>query len=135
MNKEQQTQQKYLELQMLERRIQQLQQQIQTLQQQILELEQIQLNLTEISKVKKGNLILVPLASGIFAKAKIEDAENLIVNVGAGTAVVKNVDSTNKMMSEQIKESKRVENKLKKELNIRVVEFQRKQQELQSLIN
>ncbi len=134
MKNQEKAQQTYMELQMIERRFQQLQQQIQVLQQQSVELETIKQNLTETKKAKKGSTILVPLASGIFARAKIEDAEQLLVNVGAGVVVEKNVEDTKKMLDDQVNDARRVENKLVGELNQKAIEFQEKQQELQSLV-
>lgn len=128
------TQQAYMELQMLDGRIRQLQQQVQILRQQGEEVESIKSNLTETSKTKKGNTILVPLANGIFARAKIEDVDNLLVNVGAGTVVTKNLEDTKRMLDDQLREGRRVEAKLLREQEQAVHQFNSKQAELQKMI-
>ncbi|MBI5065553.1 prefoldin subunit alpha [Candidatus Woesearchaeota archaeon] len=131
---EERTQQAYMELQMLDGQIRQLQQQIQILRQQGEEVGAVKNNLTETSKAKKGNTILVPLANGIFAKAKIEDVENLLVNVGAGTVVTKNLEDTKSMLDDQLREGRRVEAKLIREQEQLVHQFNFKQAEVQKMI-
>ncbi len=131
---EEKTQQAYMELQMLDERIRQAQQQIQILRQQGQEVEAIKSNLTETSNTKKGNTILVPLANGIFARAKIEDVDNLLVNVGAGTVVTKNLEDTKRMLDDQLREGRRVEAKLIREQEQAVHQFNAKQTELQKMI-
>ncbi|MHA1409624.1 MAG: hypothetical protein ACTSQY_04830, partial [Candidatus Odinarchaeia archaeon] len=74
--------QNLMELQMLEQDFQQLQKNIQTLEQQLAEMDFIKKNLDEFSKQKKTEGLMT-IANGIFAKAKIEDTKELLVNVGS----------------------------------------------------
>ena len=55
----------------------------------------------ELSKLKKGDTMLAPLASGIFVKAKLEDNKEVRVNVGSNTVVTKSVEDAVKMLQEQ----------------------------------
>lgn len=116
--KEAELQQKYLELQAYNQRLQKHHKQLEELDQNTTELEKIKMDLHEISKVKPGSETLVPIANGIFAKATINDTENLIVNVGAGTTVTKTVDETIAMLIKQSEEilefRKKVEAQLQK---------------------
>jgi len=53
----------------------------------------------------KSELItLVPLGMGSFVKAKISSNEKLILNLGAGTAIEKDKDSTINFLEARIKE-------------------------------
>ena len=94
-------QNKYMQIQLMDQQLKQLQQYLQTFDQQLLEIRAVISSLNELSKLKKGETILAPLASGIFLKAKLEDATNVRVNVGAGTVVTKTVDETIKMLEGQ----------------------------------
>ncbi|MFH0978368.1 MAG: prefoldin subunit alpha [Candidatus Woesearchaeota archaeon] len=108
MVKQEELQQKYMEFQMLDQQMKQTQKQLQALEDQVVEIIYTQQGLEELKKVKEGTEILVPVSSGIFAKAKIQKPGELIVNVGAGTAVSKTVDSTQEMLSKQLIEVQRM---------------------------
>ena len=45
--------------------------------------------------------VLVPLINGVFAKARLHDAKQLLVNVGSQIIVPKNAESTKKLLKEQ----------------------------------
>jgi len=121
-------QQKYMQMQMVEQQIKQLQQQMQTTEQQIMELSITLQALDDIKKVEKGTDILVPLASGIFAKAKLEDNTNLMLNVGAGTTIQKDIPGTKEMLVKQMNEIRNVQEQFTQsiqELNIKAQELQK----------
>ena len=107
--KEQELQQKYMHLQVLEQQIKQLQNQLQQTEQQTMELMITLQALDDIKQIEEGTEILVPLASGIFAKAEIMDNNELMLNVGAGTAVKKDIESTKKMLEKQMEEIRNVQ--------------------------
>ena len=94
-------QKKYVQLQLLDQQIRQVQQYLQTFDQQLVEIRDVITSLKELSKLKKGDLILAPMASGIFVKAKLEDNDEVRVNVGTNTVVSKSVDDAVKMLKEQ----------------------------------
>ena len=100
-SKEEEKQQKYLQLQMLDQQIKQMQQYLQTFDQQLVEIRNVITSLKELSKLKKGDQILAPLASGIFVKAKLENNNEVRVNVGTNTVVTKSVENAVKMLQEQ----------------------------------
>jgi prefoldin alpha subunit len=58
----------------------------------------------------------VPLSSGIYAKAGLKENKNFIVNVGANIALVKDADSTKKLIEDQIDEIKKLQENLVNEL-------------------
>ncbi|MBW2996240.1 prefoldin subunit alpha [Candidatus Woesearchaeota archaeon] len=102
--KQQQLQQKYMEMQMLSQQMQQAQKQIEMVNNQINELNLTKEALDDISKTKEGTEIRVPLASGIFIKANLTDNKDVIVNVGAGTSVKKTIPEARKLIDDQLKE-------------------------------
>lgn len=93
---------KYLEFQLLNEQLKKLQEQLQLIMQQGIELNNTLGNLNDFKGIKKDTEILVPLTNGIFAKAKILDNENLIVNVGASVALKKTADEVKKLLSDQL---------------------------------
>ena len=94
---------KLLELQSLDAQIKQIEEQMVQIEEQIFEVDSLIDNLHEIKNVKAGEEILVPVANGIFIKAKIENTSNLKVNIGSGVVVDKTLDETIDMLKEQIK--------------------------------
>jgi prefoldin alpha subunit len=108
----QEMQQKYMEFQLLDTQLKQTQKQMQLLEEQLVEIMYTQQSLDEISRVAAGTEILVPVNNGIFARAKIENANELIVNVGAATAVPKTIGSTREMLAKQLEEVQRIHDQM-----------------------
>jgi len=94
----------YLQMQLMQQQSQQLQQQIQSIEQQVEELEGVRDGLERLKDVKPGTEIYVPFAGGVFIKAELKDSENLLLNVGAGTAVTKPIPDTIETINAQIAE-------------------------------
>ncbi len=121
-------QQNYMEMQMLDQQLKQIQQQLHAVEQQSMEVEFVIDALGNISKVEVGSDILVPLSSGIFVKAKLQDNKELIVNVGGNTTVNKPVPEVQEMLKRQVKEL----GKVKKDLADKFTEFANKMQTIQT---
>ncbi|MBW2989528.1 prefoldin subunit alpha [Candidatus Woesearchaeota archaeon] len=100
--KEKKLQEKYMEMQAIESRIKEMQKQAQMVEEQLIELMSTLQGLDDFEKVNKGDEILVPVSSGIFAKAELKDKESFLVNVGAGTVVAKDFASTKKLIEKQV---------------------------------
>ncbi len=126
-NDAQSMQQKQMEMQMLNSQLQQLQQQLNAVEQQSMEIEFVIDALENLSKVEVDTDVLVPLSSGIFVKAKLQDNKNLIVNVGSNTTVTKTIPEVQDMLKQQVQEIAKV----KKELTDKFTEFASKFQIMQ----
>lgn len=109
-------QQRYIELQMLGQQMQSVQKQLHLLEQQMLEMNVAKEAVDDISKTKPGTELLIPITSGIFIKGQLKDSKNLIVNVGANTAVTKSAEEANKLLDEQKDEIRRIQMHLNAEL-------------------
>lgn len=103
---------KLLELQTLDTQIKQYEEQLMQLEEQIFEINSIIENLIEIENTPLNTEILVPIANGIFVKAKISDKDNLKVNVGASVVVDKTSIETTDMLKEQLKQIETYKNDL-----------------------
>jgi prefoldin alpha subunit len=117
-----------MEMQILQQEYTQLQKNLQAVDQQLVEVDSVQRSLDDFSKLKNGSESLMPLANGIFAKAKIEDTKELLVNVGSNVVVKKSIPETKDLLEQQ---SKELEN-YKKEANKQMNEIISKIQELQA---
>lgn len=127
-------QRKYLELQVLNQKMQQVQDQIQQLQQQSVEVDRITQSLDEFSQVSSGTEALVPVANGLFAKAKLLDTQNLVVNVGMNTSVQKTIPEVKVLINSQMDEMRKLEEDLTKQLTQLVQHAQTAEAELRTLV-
>jgi prefoldin alpha subunit len=131
MNKD--VQSKYIELQLLDQQIKQAQKQIELIENQVNELTAINEGLEGFSTTANGTEILIPLSGGVFAKAELKDNKNLIVNVGAGTALTKSVPDTQKMVTDQMDELLKVRDELLFQMQQYANKANKSQQELEKL--
>lgn len=131
--KQQQLQQKYLELQLIENQAKQIQKQLQAIETHVLELEYIRQSLEEVKNTEKEAELLVPISAGIFAHAKLKDTKKLVVNVGAGVAVAKDITQTQEMLARQVKELQNAFEELGEQLKKQTATSEKLMQELQTL--
>ncbi len=124
----------YLQMQMLEQQSQQLQKQIQAIDQQVGELEGIKAGLEQLQAVKPGTEIFVPFAGGIFLKATLKDSKNLLLNVGAGTAVEKPVSDTMETISAQVMEIGELRQKMVEQLDRVIGKARTIEKEMEKLV-
>lgn len=99
--KEKETQQKYLQFQLLQQQIEQISQQLEFLARQFVDLESSQDALRQLQKTAKNSETLAAIAPGIFIKTSLKDNQKLIVNVGANTAAEKTVPGVIEMLEKQ----------------------------------
>lgn len=114
---EKETREAYFELKVIEQQMQQLQQQLEQIVQNISEFELSIKSLDEL-KGKSGEETFVPLSGGIYAKAKLQDTDKLIVNVGAGVAVEKSFEQTKEIIEKQLIEMKGYKDQMSKGLQL-----------------
>ena len=122
-----------IEMQLLEQDMQQLQQNIQNIDQHLMEINMIKRSLDDFSEIKKDSEGLMPIANGIFAKAKISDSRELLVNVGANVVVKKSIPDTKKLMDEQTEELKKYRENLMQQMNEVIFKIQELQDFFQNI--
>ena len=115
-NKEEKAREMFMEFQSLEQNIKQLQKQLEMITGQMIELTATNSSLDEFANVDIKKEVFVPLNSGIFAKASINNTQELLVNVGANVAVKKDVASTKKLISKQVDEIRKIQGQMIDEL-------------------
>lgn len=104
------------ELQMISLHAEQLHKQVEAIHQKLAELEVIKESVADIGKVPVGNEVLVPVSKGIFIKANLKDNKNVILNVGGNTAVEKTLPDASRIVDEQIREIKKLNDTMVKEM-------------------
>jgi prefoldin alpha subunit len=109
-------QEKYLEIQTINRKIQQLQQQFQNLEAQVIDIQLMKQGLDDFGKTKIGSDLLVPITPGIFINTKLTDNKELLVNVGAGVSVNKSIPETKKILDIQSEEIQNLQRNIVKDI-------------------
>ena len=118
-------QEKQVLLQQLNERAQYLQQKIQVLEHQLKELNDVKIGLESL-----GDEMLFPLGAGVFVKGK-RSSENLLVNIGKGVVVEKEVSDVVKTVSDQLTRLEEISVKMNSEMGEVVGQIQMVQLELQ----
>ena len=101
---EKETQQIYMEFQVVQQQMQQIQQQIGVLEQQNTELANLKDNLGDISKLKEGTRMLVPLGSAIFLDVELKNSKEVVMGVGSNITVKKDIGLSQEVIDTQVKE-------------------------------
>ncbi|MEE8322996.1 MAG: prefoldin subunit alpha [Candidatus Bathyarchaeia archaeon] len=105
-----------VELQLLENALDTIQTRMGLVNSSINELRMANATLEGLKKEQKGSTILVPLGGGSYMKAKIEDAERLIVGIGADVAAEKTVNAAQEDIVTRILELEKARNALQHQL-------------------
>ena len=93
-----------------EQQIRQIQQQMEVIERNIIEMSSLNLGLEEF-KGAGGKEILSQVGKNIFVKTKLL-SEELIVDIGSGNFVKKDIESTKKLIGEQTKKLERIRDEL-----------------------
>ena len=112
--------QKYMELQLIQRQVQQIHQQIQAL--------------DDFAVAKPGSESFVTLTPGLFVKAKIEQTDAVMLNVGGGAVVQKSILEAKKIVSGQTVELSKLQEELTEQLQKLAERAEKLQEELRKLI-
>ncbi len=104
MKEEEILQEKYIEMKIIEEQMKEVQQHVAALEQQLFELITVKQSLDDFKKTNMGCEILAPISPGIFAKAELKDSKEFLVNVGANIVVKKDIESTKKLIGNQVEE-------------------------------
>ena len=134
MNEQEEKLQKlYMEFQILSQRIQQLEKQNEALNNNLMELMVTNQSLDDIKSIKEKTEILVPISSGIYAKADIKESDSFLVNVGANTILVKDLKSTKEVIESQIVEIRKLQESLAEQLQEMVAKASSMEQEINQI--
>jgi prefoldin alpha subunit len=130
---EEKLQQKYIEMKMLEEQMTEIQKHGQKVEQQIMELMGSVQSIEDFKKTNVGDEILVPISSGVFAKAELKENKELLVNVGSDTIVKKDIDSTKKLISDQVEQIRDVHTKITMQIQKMSIQASSTESELKEL--
>ena len=135
MEKEKKAQELYMQLQMIQENAKQIYKQLQVVEGQLMELVMTSQSLDDFRQIKEKTEIFVPLNSGIFAKAELKKADELLVNVGANVVVKKDISSTKKLVERQVEQLREVRERMASDLKKLTTYGSGIEEELQKLVS
>ena len=130
--KQEELQKKAIEFQMIEQELRQIEKQIILLHQQLLEFRNLEENIEELKNIKPETEMLSQIGAGIFIKSKIEDSNNLLMNIGANTAVLKTREEAMEIVKKQIEQINSILLRMQEEFQRLAIHAQSIQEEFQT---
>ena len=91
------------DMQVMEGKLKQLDQQMSMLEQSLMEIERLGESLDDFKKAEKTDKseAILPLGGGMFVKGSLAKTENVLVSIGAGVIVEKDVGEAKKMVEKR----------------------------------
>jgi len=131
---QEEAQQKYMELQMIEQHLKELQEQLESLQQQEKSLAEVKHALSEYALVKENTPVFLSLAPGIYVKGKVEQTQEFIVNVGSDVMIKKDAAGIEELIGNQQRQMQEAKEKIHEMLEFLFMQATRYQSDLKELI-
>jgi len=125
------TQEMYVQLQMMDQQLQQIQQELSSIEAKKQEFSLLKESLGEFSKLKKGVKSMAQIGPQIFSEVQLENVKNLLVNVGANIYVKKDVNNVLKIVNDQLTKLSEIENQLMQSAQMMSIQSQVVQAQLQ----
>jgi len=130
-NNQQEIQELYMQLQYINGQLQEMEKEAEAVDQKKHEFMLLAEKLNQFDKIKNNSASFADIGVGIFAKTKIADTKELLVNVGANTFVSKSVKEVKDTLKNQVKEFDKVIQQLSQNMQIMAIQSQMIQAELQ----
>lgn len=133
MSDEEKLQSIYMEFQNVSSSIKQLEQQHEMVESHLMELMLTLQSLDEITNIIPGTEILVPISSGIYAKARLENSNDFLVNIGSSITLSKDLNSTKSLIESQVDEIKKLQENIITQLQERTNKASMLEKELKQI--
>jgi prefoldin alpha subunit len=98
-------QEKYLQLQLLDAQMKGFQQEMNLIEQKKLELSKMSEGLSGLKKLKKGTSVRAPMGAGVYVESVLDNISEVLLNVGADVIVRKPVNEAIKLIKDQLDQS------------------------------
>ncbi len=132
---EERLQKKFMEFQVVEQQVKQLENAMQNLDTQLVEVKGMQKAVQEMGSIEAHSETFFPVANGIFAKGKITDTKELLVNVGSNVIVNKSVKETLGLLEKQAAELEGMRQQFIAELERNASKMRSMETELQKMVS
>lgn len=121
------------EFEMLRQQLAGIDQELQELHDRIGQFEGAKLTLEGLKDTKKGTDLLIPLGEGLFLKAGINNVKDVLIGVGSGVIVGKEMSKAIEYVQERIDEADTLINRLNSNAQLLLNQMRRLEPELRDL--
>ncbi len=128
---EKRKQQLYMELKELDEEIKKLNTHLENIDEQLEELNSSKEVVLKFLELKKGDELRVPITSGIYVKATLDDIKQLMVNVGSGVTVERNPKDVVAILDSQLNELNNYRTNLVSQMKVLIVRIEEIQKEFE----
>jgi prefoldin alpha subunit len=87
-----------------------------------------------LTKLQDGDDTLVPVGAGSYVRMKIADSKKLVMGVGAGTAIEKDVPSSIEELKVRIQEMDRARNSIQQQLDQTLARYDQDREAMDQLL-
>ena len=108
MAKEKELQEKYLMLQLLDAQIKEIEKELAALENRNAELIKLKASLESLGNIKAGAKTYAPLGLGIYSQGTVSNNNEVLVNVGSGVIINKDIKSAKELLDSQLQQSEEV---------------------------
>ncbi len=88
-----------------------------------------------LTKLQEGDDTLVPVGAGSYVRMKISDSKKLVMGIGAGTAMEKDVVSSIDDLKSRIMELEKARNSIQQQLDQTVARYEQDRESLNQLLS
>ncbi len=132
---QQEVQQKYILLQMIENQMRQIEQDIREISNRNQDLSLLKNHLDTLKESQANVKLKAPIGAGIYVDAELKNSKDVFINIGAGVIVKKTIPEAKSIIDKQIGEMERALDQLSKNIETLASKAQETQHELQHLMN
>jgi prefoldin alpha subunit len=122
-----------VELRMLEGTVETIQSRMNIVNSALTELSVANMTLEGIEKEKQNSSLLVPVGGGSYIKAKLENADTVIIGIGAGVATERTINEAKENIGKRIADVENTREALQQQLTQVIQRIQEGREELQEL--
>ena len=125
--------QKYIILQMIDAQIKELENEIGAIEQRSFDIINLRASLKSLSAVKSNSKSFAPLGYGIFTESEVKNTNHVLVNVGSGILVKKTIAEADELLGKQIGQIDNITLQLTQNLTSLATRAQQIEQEIQAI--
>ncbi len=125
---------KYMMLQIIDAQIKDIEKELEALEQRSFELIRLKVSLDSLAKSHKDAASIAPIGLGTYAFSEIKETKEVLVNVGAGVMVRKDIPSANEMINAQLHQSDHVASQLTQNVQNLAIKAQQIESEIKALL-
>ena len=126
-------QQKVVLYQILQKKLEELQQEVLIIERKFLEIESASQTLSDIGKGEGQGDVYFSVGSGIYAKGKVTDRDNIMVEIGRDIMVSKDVKGAREVLDSRKADIEKEGEKLKNSIETTVAKLREIASEIQSM--